>query len=89
MVNYLFSVSVCVRHGRFLFYLGFFLVKVSLLLKMWNYMHAEPWLIYDREFEDSKRDRGILSSRRQVLWLFVTYCIHFDQTVCSEWYVLR
>ena len=21
---------------------------------MWNYMHAAPWLIYDREFEDSE-----------------------------------
>ena len=24
---------------------------------MWNYMYAAPWLIYDREFEDSERDR--------------------------------
>ena len=24
---------------------------------MWNYMNAAPWLIYDREFEDSERDR--------------------------------
>ena len=24
---------------------------------MWKYMHAAPWLIYDREFEDSERDR--------------------------------
>ena len=25
---------------------------------MWNYMHAAPWLINDREFEDSERDSG-------------------------------
>ena len=24
---------------------------------MWNYIHTAPWLIYDREFEDSERDR--------------------------------
>ena len=35
-----------------------FFVKVSLRLKMWNYMHAVSWLIYDREFEDSERDNG-------------------------------
>ena len=29
----------------------FFCEGFTLFKKMWNYMHAAPWLIYDREFD--------------------------------------
>ena len=56
MGNYLFSVCVRVHHGcvTFGFCLPVFCEGFTLL--MWNYMHAAPRLIYDREFEDSDRD---------------------------------
>ena len=53
---------MCATVASLLVSVYLFFVKVSLQLRMWNYMHAAPWLIYDREFEDSERDRCTMFS---------------------------